>query len=408
MSTTMSREAARVDSARELLASEHIPIRQRITRVQALQVVIVLVVLIAIFSAMAPEAFPTWFNFRNILQNTAIFAVLGVGATFVIITAGIDLSIGSVLVFSSVVSAQAMGALGSKMTEMYADGSLASGPLANALVPGMDAAGGDAMMAFGPSGWLIAVFGVLVALASGCAWGLLNGFLIAKAKVPAFIVTLGTLGMALGLSQVITGGVDVTSVPAALVENIGFGDLVWQLPALVVIAAIIVVAGGILLHRTLFGLYTYAVGSNPEGCRRVGIKVDRQLMWVYVLSGATAGIAGIMSLALYQQTTIGGQSLTNLTVIAGVVIGGTSLFGGIGTMFGTVIGLLIPVVLQSGFIIIGVESFWQNVVIGMFLIAAVYIDGLRRARATRSSGRKARHLQVGGVQLGNNRKEGTE
>ena len=173
-----------------------------------------------------------------------------------------------------------------------------------------------------------------------------------------------------------------------------------EVPTIVVISAIVVIIGSIVLHRTRFGMYTYAVGSNPEACRRVGIKVDRQLIFVYMIAGACAGIGGILSLAFFQQTTIGGQSMTALTVIAGVVIGGTSLFGGVGSIFGTVIGLLIPAVLQTGFVIIGVESYWQGVVIGIFLIGAVYVDGARRTKAQRGSGRKTKHLQVGGVHVG--------
>lgn len=357
------------EDIRSLLDSEKLTIVQRITRVQALQIVLVLIVIIAIFSAMAPDSFLTVFNLRSIMMNTAIFAVLGVGATFVIITAGIDLSIGSVLVFSSVMSAMVMGNMGA-------------------------------------DGWGTAMAGLVVALVTGSAWGWVNGFLVAKAKVPAFIVTLGTLGAALGLAQVLTGGIDLYEIPPQMVDTVGFGNLVGELPNLVVIAAVVVLLGGILLHRTRFGLLTYAVGSNPEACRRVGIKVDRQLIWIYVISGLTAGLAGWLSLAFFQQTTIGGNSMTALTVIAGVVIGGTSLFGGIGSIFGTVIGLLIPVVLQAGFIIIGVESYWQGVVIGIFLIAAVYIDGIRRERTARGSGRKPRRLQVGGVQVGSQQREG--
>ena len=366
MSTPMKTDSRDVE---DMIKSEQVTIIQRITRVQALQIVLVLAVIVALFSIMAPDSFLTVFNLRSIMMNTAIFAVLGVGATFVIITAGIDLSIGSVLVFSSVISAMVMGNLGAE-------------------------------------GWGTALIGLVAALAAGAAWGWLNGFLIAKANVPAFIVTLGTLGAALGLAQVLTGGIDLYEIPTVMVDTVGFGNLFGELPNLVVIAAVICVLGGILLHSTRFGLTTYAIGSNPEACRRVGIKVDRHLIWIYIISGVTAGMAGWLSIAFFQQTTIGGNSMTALTVIAGVVIGGTSLFGGIGTMFGTVIGLLIPVVLQSGFIIIGVESYWQGVVIGIFLVGAVYIDGVRRERAIRGSGRKPRRLQVGGVQVGSTKKEG--
>ncbi|MDA0231915.1 MAG: ABC transporter permease [Chloroflexi bacterium] len=360
MSTNMKSSSRDID---DLIKSEQVTIVQRITRVQALQIVLVLFAIVAIFSIMAPDAFFTVFNLRSMMMNTAIFAVLGVGATFVVITAGIDLSIGSVLVFSSVISAMIMGNLGA-------------------------------------SGWATSLIGLAAALAAGAAWGWLNGFLVAKAKVPAFIVTLGTLGAALGLAQVITGGIDLYEIPTEMVDTVGFGNLFGELPNVVVLAAVVCLLGGILLQATRFGLTTFAIGSNPEACRRVGVKVDRHLIWVYVLSGVTAGLAGWLSIAFFQQTTIGGNSMTALTVIAGVVIGGTSLFGGVGTIFGTVIGLLLPVVLQSGFIIIGVQSYWQGVVIGIFLIGAVYIDAVRRARATRGSGRKPRRLQVGGVQVG--------
>ena len=145
------------------------------------------------------------------------------------------------------------------------------------------------------------------------------------------------------------------------------------------------IIGGISLHRTRFGRYTYAIGSNEEAARRVGIKVDRHLIMVYALSGLLAGFGAVMYLAQFGTTTIAGQSLTNLNVIAAVVIGGTSIFGGDGSMFGTVVGLFIPAVLQSGFVIIGVEPFWQGVAVGAVLIAAVYVDQTRRAAALRGA-----------------------
>ena len=355
----------------DMIESEQISIIQRITRVQALQIVLVLLAAVVIFSIMSPDAFLTVFNLRAIMINASILIVLGIGVTFVIITAGIDLSIGSVLVFSSVISAMVMGNLGA-------------------------------------TGWVTALIGLGVALVTGAAWGLLNGFLVAKAQVPPLIVTLGTMGAALGLARVITGGIDLYEIPEVLVDVIGFGNLFGEVPNLVVLAAFACLIGGIVLHLTRFGLTTYAIGSNPEACRRVGVKMDRHLILVYMISGITAGLAGWMSIALYQQTSIGAQSLTPLLVIAGVVIGGTSLFGGIGSIFGSVIGLLIPVVLQSGFIIIGVESYWQDVVIGVFLIAAVYVDSRRRQKAARGSGRKPKRFQIGGVQGESSRKKGNK
>jgi len=267
--------------------------------------------------------------------------------TFVIITSGIDLSIGSVLVFSSVVAAKVMEGIG-----------------------------GD--------GWGVASIGILAALVTGAAWGLLNGFLIAKAKIPPLIVTLGSLSVALGLALVLTGGVDIRSVPGALTDFNTYIKIL-GIPALPFVALVTVIIGGIILHKTKFGRYTYAIGSNELSARRVGINVDRHLILVYTLCSTMAGFGAILALSQFGTTTLAGQSLTNLNVIAAVVIGGTSIFGGEGSIFGTVVGLFIPAVLLSGFTILGVTPYWQTVAVGSVLIAAVYIDQSRRAAASRGA-----------------------
>jgi ribose transport system permease protein len=321
---------------------------RRLQTVNGFQILILLIIIVTFFSVLAPGAFLSVQNFRSIFLNTSVLAVLGVGMTFVIITGGIDLSIGSVLVFSGVVASKVMSGLGGE-------------------------------------GWGVATIGILVSVACGLSWGVLNGVLVAKAKVPALIVTLGTLGMSLGLAQIITNGVDIREAPAVLTESIGYGKVFGQIPILVIIAVVFVIIGAILLHKTRFGLYTFSIGSNAEACRRVGIKVDRHLILVYAMSGLLAGVAGILSLSYFQSTTLSGQSMTNLNVIAGVVIGGTSLFGGVGSIFGTVVGLFVPTILQNGFVIIGVQPFWQQVVVGMVLIAAVFVDQRRREAALRGS-----------------------
>jgi ribose transport system permease protein len=335
--------------------------RRRLREGQSVQILFVLLVMVAIFSALSPEAFLAVNNFRNIVVNVSILSVLGVGVTYVIITAGIDLSIGSVLVFSGVIASKAM-----------------------------TAAGGE--------GWGVVLIGLLAALLSGAVWGVLNGVLVAKAKIPSLIVTLGTMGMALGGAQIITGGIDLRGAPYELVEHIGFGRIFGQIPTLSIIAAVILLAGGITLQMTRYGRYTYAVGSNLEAARRSGIQVDRHLISIYALSGITAGMAGFLNLAFFQSTTIGGHSTTNLNAIAAVVIGGTSLFGGIGTIAGTAIGMFIPAVLRNGFIILGVQPFWQQVVVGAVLITAVYIDQTRRRTAMSGGAGKAgpRFLRVRG------------
>jgi ribose transport system permease protein len=321
---------------------------RNVLRAQAFQIFLVLLVIILIFSILAPDTFAQWSNFRLIIQNASILAVLAVGMTFVISTAGIDLSIGSVLVFSGVVSAITMRALGGE-------------------------------------GWGVAAIGIVVAVISGLFWGLFNGFLIAKGKIPPLIVTLGTLGITLGLAQIITGGVDVRDVPTELTTSIGYGNIFGTIPTISIIALVVVVIGAVALRFTKFGLYTLAIGSSEIAARRVGVKVDAQLIRVYMLSGGLAGLAGILSLSQFSTTAIAGQSQTNLNVIAGVVIGGTSLFGGVGTILGSVVGLFIPAVLQNGFVITGVQPFWQQVAVGVVLITAVYIDQVRRSAAMRGN-----------------------
>ena len=224
--------------------------------------------------AAASEEFFDVNNARNIATDAAVLLVIATGMTFVIITAGIDLSVGAVLVFAGVVAAKAM-------TEVRA--------LEGAILVGLAAA-----------------------LASGLGWGLLNGFLVAKAKIPAFIVTLGTLGMALGSALLITGGVDQRDVPFKLVDTIGSGRAFGGCPYLVLIAAAVALVFGVILAATRFGRYTYAIGSNEEASRRAGINVDAHLIKVYAIAGTLAGLAGFMSLARFATTTIGGHSTDNL------------------------------------------------------------------------------------------------
>jgi ribose transport system permease protein len=315
---------------------------QRILTGSSTQIGLILVGLIVIFSLLEFESFFAVNNARNIATDAAVLLVLAVGATYVIITAGIDLSVGAVLVFSGVVAAKLMNELGGESLGVI-------------------------------------LLGLVASLLSGLAWGLFNGILIAKAKIPAFIVTLGSLGMALGFAYLITGGVDEREVPFPLVANFGIGRVA-GIPYLVLVALAVAVILGILLAQTRFGRYTYAIGSNEEAVRRSGVNVDRHLVKVYALAGFLSGLAGFMNLARFGTTTIGGHATDNLNAIAAVVIGGTSLFGGIGTILGTVFGVFIPAVLQNGFVIVGVQAFWQQVAVGAVLIIAVYLDQLRRAR----------------------------
>ncbi|MEU6130129.1 ABC transporter permease [Saccharopolyspora sp. NPDC047091] len=326
--------------------------RARLAASPTLWTGLVLVVLCVLFSAVRPDAFPTLFNLQTLLVQAAPLLMLAVGMTFVIITSGIDLSVGSVLVFAGVVSAQTMEAL----------------------------SGGDATGA----GWGVIAVGLVVALLGGAAWGVLNGLLVAVAKVPALIVTLGSFGAALGAAQLLTNGIDVRTVPSALRETLGTGTSFGVVPNLVLLAAAVTLLAGWVLHTTRFGRHTYAIGSNAEAARRAGIDVSRHLVAVYALTGVLAGLAGFLSLAYFGTTTISGHSNDNLNAIAAVVLGGTSLFGGVGTILGSVIGVFIPAVLDAGFVMAGVRPFWQPIAVGAVLVAAVWLDQRRRrARSSR-------------------------
>ncbi|GAB3476093.1 monosaccharide ABC transporter membrane protein (CUT2 family) [Amycolatopsis cihanbeyliensis] len=308
---------------------------------------LVLLALLVVFSLLRPNVFPTFQNAQLLLIETSVLLVLAVGMTFVITTAGIDLSVGSVLIFSGMVAAKTMEWLSPN---------------------------GDATNA----GWGVISVGLVTGVLAGAAWGLINGALVALAKIPPLIVTLGTMGAALGAANLLNGGSDINTVPRELNQTLGYGTSLGVVPNIVLVAVIITVIGAWLLHTTRYGRYTYAIGSNREAARRSGIGVTRHLLTVYLLTGFLAGIAGFMSLAYYASTTIAAHTLDNLDAISAVVLGGTSLFGGVGSMIGTVIGVFIPAVLTKGFNIVGVQDFWQQIALGAVLIAAVWFDQQRR------------------------------
>jgi ribose transport system permease protein len=300
-----------------------------------------LIAMVAVFGILEPSAFLSIGNLRNIATDASVLLVLSIGMTYVIATSGIDLSVGSVLVFASIISVKVMSAMGSK-------------------------------------GWGTILVGLVVALLAGAVWGLINGWLVAKAKLPPLIVTLASLGMALGAGRLIANGVDLIGVPPQLIDAVGVGRIL-GLPVLAIIAGVVAVLAGIVLHRTRFGLYTFAIGSSEQSARRAGITVDRHLIKVYLVASTCAGLAGFLSLARFSTTTLNGHSIDALNAIAAVVLGGTSLFGGSGSVHGTVIGVFIPVVLASGFVILGLPPFWQEIAIGAVLVLAVLLDRFRRS-----------------------------
>jgi ribose transport system permease protein len=223
---------------------------------------------------------------------------------------------------------------------------------------------------------------VLGVLALGTAAGLLNGLLVTKARLTPFIATLATLSVFTGAQSLISNGTDITNIPIWM-GNLGARNLGGWLPALVLIAFVLVAAAGWFLSRSRFGLRTYAIGSNREAAERAGIRVNRHLLRVYMLSGVLSAVAGWCYLAQFTDASPTVGTGNELGAIAAVVIGGASLMGGRGSMIGSVVGAFIISVLVTGLITMNVPTFWQEVAVGGILAGAVYADQIRGRLANR-------------------------
>jgi ribose transport system permease protein len=272
----------------------------------------------------------------------------------VIVTAGIDLSVGGILFFSAVCGGEVMLNL-SGTSQQVINGEYPHASLGIAV-------------------------GVIVCIVSGAVCGFGNGLAITKLRLPPFIVTLGMLGITFGLGEVIDGGSYLPApIPPGLSQGFGAGKFlglfypVW-------LALALLLAAHVAFVYTRFGRYTCAVGSNEEGARRAGISVDWHVIKVYTLAGLLAGGAAVLDLAIYTNTTALSHRTDNLTAISAVVLGGTSLFGGVGSILMSAVGAFVPTVLQNGLVIKDVQPFWQEVVVGATIIFAVYLDQLRRRR----------------------------
>jgi len=317
---------------------------------------IFLIALLGYFWLSTPSGtFLTWTNLEQIALNTSEVILLAIGETFVIVTAGIDLSIGGILFFSAVCGGEVM---------LHLSGTSAQ------TINGQYPHDARAIPA-----------GIVVCILAGTVWGLINGTLITRLKLPAFIVTLGTLGMTFGFGDLIDGGSYLPApVPTSFSSHFGSGKILGLYAPIYVALGFLVVAH-VVLHHTRFGRYTAAIGSNAEGARRTGIAVDRHVVKVYTLAGLLAGVAAVLDLAIFTNTTSVSHQTDNLSAIGAVVIGGTSLFGGVGTVLGSAVGAFIPTVLQNGLVIKTVQPFWQEVVVGATIILAVYFDQVRRRHA---------------------------
>jgi ribose/xylose/arabinose/galactoside ABC-type transport system permease subunit len=288
----------------------------------------------ALLSILTPD-FLTVSNLLNVLQQTSINAVIAIGMTFVILSGGIDLSVGSLVALSGVALAYALQA---------------GAPLPLALAAG---------------------------LAAGSAAGLVNGLLITRGKLPPFIATLGMMSVARGITLFWTDGRPVSGFDAAF-RSLATGRVL-MIPAPVLIAALLYLAAHFLLNRTRFGLYVYAIGGNEEATRLSGVAVRFHKAMVYVLAGLMSAVASVILTARLNSAQPIAGMMYELDAIAATVIGGTSLLGGSGTIGGTLIGALVMGVLRNGLNLLGISSFLQQVVIGLVIIAAVLVDSALKA-----------------------------
>ncbi len=278
--------------------------------------------------------FLTVSNLLNILEQSSINAIIAVGMTFVIITAGIDLSVGSILAFSGVVLA----------TVLKADIPL---PIA-----------------------------ILTGLAVGSLCGLINGVLVSFGKLPPFIVTLGMMSIARGAALVFTDGRPVSGFENSF-RWLATGKILY-IPLPLIIMFLVYAVCHVMLTRTRFGRYTYAIGGNEEATHLSGVNVRFHKTMVYAMSGLTSAVAAILLTARLNSAQPIAGIMYELDAIAATVIGGTSLMGGEGTLVGTFIGALIMGVLRNGLNLLGVSSFLQQIIIGTVIIAAVLFDTVIR------------------------------
>ncbi|MDZ4135693.1 MAG: ribose ABC transporter, partial [Paracoccaceae bacterium] len=279
------------------------------------------------------------------IQSIAVFAVapllLATGQTFVIISGGIDLSMGFIMGLAAVVAAHVIG-------------------WANPLMP----------LPFA------VLTGALVAVLVAAVPGMVNGLLVSRLRVPPFIGTLGMFGVARGVAFLLAGG---TTVP---VSNSFFSTLgngrIYNIPYVVIVAAVFVIFMHYILSQTRFGQHNYAIGANEQAARRAGIDIKSHILRLYILSGMCAGLAGFLYAARFSAGAAQAGEPLLLDSVAAVVIGGASLFGGSGTIFGTVAGAFVIAVIQYGLVFINVAPFWQFISVGVVIIISVLIDQAQR------------------------------
>ena len=307
-----------------------------------------LLFIISLWTFLEPDTFLTFQNFKNVLSSSAANGIIAAGMTFVIITAGIDLSVGSMLAMCGIIGSIVMLALsGAGWTQISS---------------------GVAM----ELGGLSMLVGTLTGMAVGALCGFLNGALVTRLKLAPFIVTLGSMSIFRGVSHIINSSRPISISAYSWLDT---GSIL-GVPSSVIIFALVLLVMGYVLKYTPFGRYTYAIGSNPQTAFHAGVNVNKILVWIYTILGALVGLAAmIMTSRASSAQPSAGLSL-ELDVIAAVIIGGCSPSGGKGTMLGTFIGCLLISFLRNGLTLLGVVAQIQLVAVGLIIIIAVTSDRL--------------------------------
>lgn len=308
-------------------------------------IIIAFFALCALLSIVSPY-FLTSQNILNVLRQSSINGILAIGLTFVILTRGIDLSVGSIVALSGIIGAS------------FATTSAVAG-VAGAPYP--------------------ALLAILVGLTVGLMAGTVSGLIVSRFKVPSFVVTLGMLSTARGLTLLYTGGKPVPSLTPEF-RWMGTGQ-VGGVPAPILILLAVFAVSWWVLNKTRFGRHVYAVGGNPRAANTSGIRVARIRLSVYMISGASAALAGLLLAARTGSGLTQAGLSYELDAIAAVVIGGTSLSGGIGSVTGTLFGTLIIAVMNNGLDLLGVDSNYQQIIKGLIIVLAVMIDSSRQKEA---------------------------
>ena len=322
------------------MGMHHKNLLKRILNMKEMGVILPTLLFVIVIQCINP-VFLSWDNIVNVLRATGFTLITALGMTLVLVSGGLDLSIGSVL------------------------------------------AVGSTLCGVGLTAGLPIPISLVVGIVSGLLLGMVNGLIIVHFKIPPLIMTLGMLYMARGIVYIITQGTPIYPLPKAfqaIEQEISLG-----IPNVVYISLILALVLSFILKNTVFGRKVYAIGGNTEAARLSGINIGRTYVSIYALTGALAALTGVIQASRLGSAQPSAGTGYELTVIAAVIIGGTSTYGGVGTILGTTVGALFMNILTNSMMLMRVSAFWQNLVIGFILILAVIIDQLNRERKFKST-----------------------